>query len=704
VEREELRELERYIRDLRLFVPFPMCYANPFYIVLDVNGSFERLSGYKPSEIIGEDLGKFFPPDELEKIKAAISESGRISGLETSFLAKGKKEIPVLLSAMARKDEGGDTIGLFLSVADLTELRRAEEALAREHFLLKSLAENIPDSIYFKDRENRFMMVSRTKAEHVGTTPEEIIGKTDFDFYPRELAEEMAADDRRVMETGEPIVGKVERVVRPGGEERWVSVTKVPLRDERGTIVGTMGISRDITERKLAEDAVRESERRYRALFDSALIGICVIDAESMKVVLANEAAAAIFGLDRVDEAIGMNPLDFIHPEDRERATWIIAEDMFVKDLRQVNEFRAVTKDGREIWIRAVGARIEYMGRLAGLISFYDITEQKRAQEALERERTLLRTVIDLLPDAVYVKDRECRKLLANRADLRAMGVKTEAEALGRTDFEFYPKELAEKFHADDQMVIKTGQPIFGREEVTILDGRLRWFLTSKVPLRDSSGQVVGLVGVGLDITERKLAEEERARAMAEAAAGRIARETIEGMIDGVLITELNGKITQTNTASNEMFHTAAGEMLGRHLTEFVSEQEVPLFLDTIRKIVETGEPVRNLEFTAVRKDGTKFPVLVNGSLLREEGGRPGRLLIVCRDITERRLEEERRAAFERARAEEAERFARELRARVEELEKLHRLTVGRELKMMRLEEEIKVLKKKLEDLKGRGK
>jgi len=120
--------------------------------------------------------------------------------------------------------------------------------------LLWNLMDNIPDSIYFKDKDNRFIMVSKTKAEHVRSTPEEIVGKTDFDFYPKEIAERMAEDDKRVMETGESIVDKVESLIRPSGEVRWVSVTKVPLRDEKGAIIGTMGISRDITEFKRADE------------------------------------------------------------------------------------------------------------------------------------------------------------------------------------------------------------------------------------------------------------------------------------------------------------------------------------------------------------------------------------------------------------------------------------------------------------------
>jgi PAS domain S-box-containing protein len=132
----------------------------------------------------------------------------------------------------------------------------------------------------------------------------------------------------------------------------------------------------------------------------------------------------------------------------------------------------------------------------------------KLAEEALAQERSLLRTLIDNLPDAVYAKDTAGRKLLTNPADLRNLRCKTEAETLDKTDFDFYPKELAEKFWADDLKVIQ-GEPIIDREEYVLNDaGGKRWNLTSKLPLRDQTGKIIGLVGISRDITERKQAED----------------------------------------------------------------------------------------------------------------------------------------------------------------------------------------------------
>jgi len=152
---------------------------------------------------------------------------------------------------------------------------------------------------------------------------------------------------------------------------------------------------------------------------------------------------------------------------------------------------------------------------LTGLTLFlreFDATQERGRQilSDLAQESTLLRTLIDNLPDSVYAKDRLGRKTLANRADLQFMGVQTESEVLGKTDLEIFPEELATQLYADDQGVIQTGRPLINREEcVTDTSRRQRWLLTSKLPLRDREGKIVGLVGIGRDITERKRAEEE---------------------------------------------------------------------------------------------------------------------------------------------------------------------------------------------------
>ena len=138
-------------------------------------------------------------------------------------------------------------------------------------------------------------------------------------------------------------------------------------------------------ERKSVEESLKQSEHNYRVLFRSTLDGMFVIDAETMKAVLANQAAAKVYGFDSAEAAVGVNPLDFVYPEDKDRVTRIIVEDMFQRDLRRIIEFRSMTKSGREIWISAIGTKTEYQGRLAGLLSIRDITARKQAEAEKQR-------------------------------------------------------------------------------------------------------------------------------------------------------------------------------------------------------------------------------------------------------------------------------------------------------------------------------
>jgi PAS domain S-box-containing protein len=173
-------------------------------------------------------------------------------------------------------------------------------------------------------------------------------------------------------------------------------------------------------------------------------------------------------------------------------------------------DMRIVTRDGKSRWIADASVQnLDESGQAVGSMGILeDITERKSVEQSLHRERTMLRTLVDILPDSVYVKDIAGRKTLANPADVRNTGRQTEAEVLGKTDFDLFPRKTAETFVADDQAVLQSGQPVLNREE-SFLDpqGVEHWLLTSKMPLRDERDQITGLIGIGREITERRQAE-----------------------------------------------------------------------------------------------------------------------------------------------------------------------------------------------------
>ena len=153
---------------------------------------------------------------------------------------------------LVRKDNEIDNFVLI--IRDITTRNVNEKKRIHEHGLLKTLMDNIPDSVYFKDEHGRFILVNKAKAAHSNVSPGEMVGKTDFDFLSEKQAKKIVEDDQSVMQSGLPIINKEEKITHSDGSERWVSVTKVPRYNAEDDIIGTMGISRDITEWKKLEE------------------------------------------------------------------------------------------------------------------------------------------------------------------------------------------------------------------------------------------------------------------------------------------------------------------------------------------------------------------------------------------------------------------------------------------------------------------
>lgn len=203
--------------------------------------------------------------------------------------------------------------------------------------------------------------------------------------------------------------------------------------------------------------------------------------------------------------------LSIVHPDDQPVFAGHLTTQPENMDDQKVLDLRIVTRSGEERWIahssRSVYGRAgEYLGRR---VSNRDITDRKQAEAAVRQERQLLRSVVDNLPDAVYIKDAQLRKVLANQADVDSVGALSVDDILGKTDWELYPPEVAEQFTADDRTVLETGQPILNHEELLVnVHGQQRWLLTSKLALRDADGRINGILGIGRDITDRKRLEQ----------------------------------------------------------------------------------------------------------------------------------------------------------------------------------------------------
>jgi PAS domain S-box-containing protein len=408
------------------------------------------------------------------------------------------------------------------------ELVRSNKDLDDAHRQLQALLDNIPDRIYFKDLQSRFVKLNQTLVKRLGVAnPEQVIGKTDFDFQLPERAREFYADEQRIMQTGEALINKTEKQIMPNGETAWTSTTKMPMRNPQGNVIGLVGINRDITEIKRAEEASQKSQALYYSLVEQLPVGIFRKDATG-RYILVNPRFCQLKGM-KAEEFLGKTPEEFAGSEVAKRDTTgeqvkyaaqgaehhaLIMQTG--KSIELVEEYTG--SDGRKQFVHAIKLPIfDLDGKVIGTQGLlFDITERKlaegelhRSNEALAVTYRLLQAMLDNVPDRIYFKDTQSRFLNVSRALAKRLGVTDPKQVIGKTDFDFQLPERAKEFYADEQRIMQTGEALINKTERQVLaNGAIAWTSTTKAPLRDPEGKVVGLVGINRDITQQKQAEE----------------------------------------------------------------------------------------------------------------------------------------------------------------------------------------------------
>jgi two-component system sensor histidine kinase/response regulator len=394
--------------------------------------------------------------------------------------------------------------------------KRAESKINQCSIVFQQILNTIPVGVFWKNKNQTYLGCNQSFAKDAGiASPEAIIGKNDFNLGWKDIAQKYQDDDKSVIESGIPKLNFEEPLIRANGKKRWVKTSKVPLRNDEGEIIGILGTYEDITEYKSANESLQRERILLRTLIDNLPDIIYAKDKEGRKT-LSNLADVRNTGHETEAEVLGKTDFDLYSKE--------VAQKFFEDDQLVITtgnpvlnrEEYFIDADGKKKWLLTSKVPLrDNRNNITGLIGIgRDITEKVQSEESIQHERILLRTLIDNLPDAIYVKDLYCRKSISNLADLRNMGKKSEDEVLGKTDFDLYPKEVAQKFFEDDQSAIKSGNPIVNREEYFInAEGEKRWLLTSKLPLRDAENKIIGLIGIGHDITERKVADEKLRKA-----------------------------------------------------------------------------------------------------------------------------------------------------------------------------------------------
>lgn len=395
VSHESLRQSHAQFRCLADSLPICLLQKDAEGRPTFANQAYLKFHGQTLEQVLDRNSSGLFPESDVEQFRLSdldVLQRGDETHETCRFITTDGRERWLERIKGPMRDADGAIAGIQILFWDVTERRQQEDNHSRERSLLHTLLDSIPDSIYFKDRESRFTRISRSLAHLFGLQdPFKAIGRSDADFFSAEHAARARADELKVMQSGDGIIGQVEKQSRPGKPTRLCSTTKMPLRDNAGQIIGTFGISRDIT--------------------------------------------------------------SYLH-----------------------------------------------------------------AEEALNQERDRLQTLMNHLPDVIFIKDTSGRFLMANPALVKLYGAESPTAMIGLKDQDFVPQSVADHFAQDDREVMDSGVPLVDREESNVdTEGHPLWMLTSKIPLRDSDGELMGLVGIGRNITRQKVAEQQARRQAMEA-------------------------------------------------------------------------------------------------------------------------------------------------------------------------------------------
>jgi PAS domain S-box-containing protein len=509
-----------------------------------------------------------------------------------------------------------------LKAAD-TERKRAEEALRASAQQWRTTFDAINDAVCLLDMEGRILRCNEAMTKLLGKPFNEIIGRTCDELSHPRLDSVEGSLLTRLRETRHR-----EEVDLPIGEQ-WFHAVMDPLLDEAGDLIGAVHTISDITKRKRAEEALQESEEKYRSLVENSIDGIAIVQGPEIRFV--NQALLEIFGYQSEDEIVGHTFTDFISPEFRN----LMAERARAREKREDTpshyEFKALRKDGTEFDAEIAVSTIGYEGSIARQGIIRDITERKRAEEELRESEETARALLNAPTDVAALIDTRGIILDANEAMAERFSRPVD-ELVGMYGWDLVPPGLAEPRKAYVDQVIRSGEPRRFEDE-----NKGTWFDNVFYPVFDAQGKVTKVALLARDITERKRAEkalrQERDRAQKYLA------------IAGVMIVAINskGEVTLINKKGCEVLgYKKEEEIIGQNWFESFLPGRIRNEVKAVFAKLTAGEieAVEYFENPVLTKSGVERIIAWHNTVLTDEAGNVLGTLSSGADITEHKRAE----------------------------------------------------------------
>jgi len=388
----------------------------------------------------------------------------------------------------------------------VSERSKTEEVLRESEERYRLLFENLNDVVYSLDEESRITSISPSVERVLGYRPEELIGRKidELNLLTPESLDRAFANAMRIL-SGEKLPPAIHEFIAKDGTRRFGEVSGAPLMKE-GKVIALIDIARDITERRQAEQELRESEERYRTLLDNSLTGVCVAQEERIK--FANKRFSKISGYSQ-EEVLGKPLLEIIHPEDREYVLESFKRRLAGEVPTKVFQYRAIRKDGITIWVEVFSTVIDYQGKPATLTSILDVTERKRMEEALRESERRYALTLDTVPDMVYESTLDGTILYANRYASEILGY--SLDELGTINIsDILDKDSFETAFREIEKILETKNPSRNISFNLKTSGGEIIPVEAHSVLFEKEGQPATILGVARGIADRIKAEENR--------------------------------------------------------------------------------------------------------------------------------------------------------------------------------------------------
>jgi len=617
---------------------------------LDARGTIHYISpqvrdqlGYSPDELLGRNFADFIHPDDARVLSSHIQASRpigcplpqdqfRVGRNDGTYRWYEDKSIRILNAAEERV-----TIG---TIRDITEKKIAEEAVFQSQQMLQTVLDTIPQRVFWKDRNSVFLGCNKPLAQDVGySDPADMIGKTDYDHSSAAIAGHFQEDDREVMETGLPKVNFEEPQIRPDGSTSWLRTSKVPLRNREGEIIGVLGTYEDITEQKKAQEALKESETRFRDLTDRLPQMIFETDRD-LRITYANRHAASVSGYSVEELTAGRPVLSLIKPSHHARFMESV-KSILANSPYEPKEYTAIRKDGSTLPVVVYSSLISRNQEIVGFRGVaIDISGLRKMEEGIRESEEKFRSLVENASDIVFSLDRagnftyispQWKDILGHDPD-RLIG--TPAATL------IHPNDVAGNIRAF-RTVMEEGTRISSLEyRIRHKDGTWRWHSQSAAPVRNASGKIVAYQGICHDISKRKQTE----KALRESEAHY--RLLADNVKDVIWTADMEMNLTYVSPSIRELRGLSPDEAIAERVQDAMTPESLAILQEHRRKGIEAlkeGRAVpepRPMELEFRRKDGSMVWTEVIIAPTFAADGTPAGVVGITRDISQRKASE----------------------------------------------------------------